>query len=194
MKPVEKSRHTRETKIELKLELQGRGQSTIQSGIGFFDHVLTLFAFHGLFDLNLSCQGDLQVDEHHSVEDIGIVLGQAFREALPATLNVKRYGCCLLPMDETLARAVVDLSGRPFFQLNAEFKREKVGDLPTELIAEFFRAFATHAKITLHLAIEYGENEHHKIEALFKATARALRQALEIDPNRQEVSSTKGIL
>jgi imidazoleglycerol-phosphate dehydratase len=194
MKPVILERKTKETQISLQLNINGTGQAQIQSGVGFFDHLLSLLSFHAHFDLNLKCQGDLEVDEHHSIEDIGITLGQAFREALAEKMNYHRYGSCWLPMDEILAHACVDISGRPFFVLQAEFKREKVGEFPTEMVSEFFRAFATNARLTLHLRIEYGENEHHKIEALFKATAYALREALEIVPGRDAPSSTKGIL
>ncbi|MCI0513343.1 imidazoleglycerol-phosphate dehydratase HisB [candidate division KSB1 bacterium] len=194
MEPITITRNTRETQIQLSIQLNGAGQAEIHSGIGFFDHLLTLFAFHGLFDLKLECKGDLQVDEHHTVEDIGIVLGQAFRRGLPQNLNFQRYGTCLLPMDETLVQAVVDVSGRPYLVFQATFTREKVGDLPTEMVVEFFRAFVTHAQITLHLQIQYQTNTHHAIEALFKAAGRALRQALTPDPLRTGVSSTKGVL
>jgi imidazoleglycerol-phosphate dehydratase len=188
------NRKTNETNISLELNLYGQGKSAITTGIGFFDHILTLFAFHGLFDINLTCQGDLEVDDHHSIEDIGIALGQAFRQSLPENKNFVRYGSCILPMDETLANAVVDISGRPFLVFQADFTREMVGNLSTEMIEEFFRAFAMNAGITLHLKIEYGKNDHHKIEALFKATARALRIALEPDPKLDSVSSTKGVI
>lgn len=194
MKSIMLERKTKETQISLELKINGTGQTQIHSGIGFLDHLLDLLAFHARFDLNLTCQGDLVVDEHHSIEDIGIILGQAFREALAEEMNYQRYGSCWLPMDETLAHACVDISGRPFFVFKADFKREKIGEFPTEMVAEFFRAFAMNARMTLHLKIEYGENEHHKIEALFKATAYALREALEVVPGRDSPSSTKGII
>ena len=194
MKPVQLIRKTKETQINLELQLNGTGQSNISTGVGFFDHMLTLFAFHGLFDLTIQCRGDLNVDDHHTIEDVGILLGQALCQALPEKKNYRRYGAALLPMDETLARAVIDLSGRPFFVLNAQFSREKLGVFSTEMVEEFFRAFAMNAKLTLHLAIEYGRNEHHKIEALFKAAARALAQALEVDSRRTQPASSKGML
>lgn len=188
------TRNTKETQIQVGISLNTEGESSIRTGIGFFDHMLTLFAFHGLMTLEVECNGDLEVDDHHSVEDIGIALGKAFAQALPETKNYTRYGSCLLPMDETLARAVVDLSGRPYLVFQAEFNREMVGTLATEMIEEFFRAFAMNAGITLHLKVEYGKNDHHKAEALFKAAGRALRQATAPDTQRTGVSSTKGVL
>lgn len=187
-------RITRETQINLSFELQGSGQCELQTGIGFFDHMLQLFAFHGMFDMKGECQGDTQVDDHHLIEDLGIVLGQAFHASLPPARNFKRYGTCFLPMDETLARVVVDLSGRPLLVFVANFNRAQIGNFSTEMVVEFFRAFAFNAKMTLHLQIEYGENDHHKIEALFKAAARALREAASPDRNRRGTASSKGVL
>ena len=194
MDPIQLSRETKETRISLTLDVYGTGHSQISTGVGFFDHMLTLFAFHGGFDLNIRCEGDVAVDDHHTVEDIGILLGTALLQSFPETRNFRRYGLSFLPMDEALARAVVDLSGRPFLVFNAEFERSLIGTFSTEMVEEFFRALADNAKMTLHLSVEYGRNTHHKIEALFKASGRALREALEIDPHRQGVASTKGVL
>ncbi len=188
------ARKTKETDITLEFNLQGSGKSHIATGIGFFDHMLELFAFHGCFDLDLNCTGDVQVCGHHTVEDVGIVLGQAFNKGLPANKNIVRYGTAFVPMDESLAMAVVDVSGRPCLIFEAEFVQPKVGDFETELVKEFFRAFVNHAQITLHLKILSGENTHHKIEALFKAAARAMRQAVQIDPKREGPASTKGVV
>lgn len=186
-------RETNETKIEVKLNLDGQGVSKTSTGIGFFDHMLELFAKQGLFDLQVSVKGDFGVDDHHSVEDIGITLGLAFKQALGEKRGIQRYGFFELPMDETLARAVVDLSGRSYPVFRADFKREKVGELSTELVEHFFESFAKACECNLHLEIIYGKNEHHKIEALFKAFARATRMACAIDeraPNA--LPSTKG--
>ena len=194
MDPIQLWRETKETRISLTLNVYGTGQSQISTGVGFFDHMLTLFAFHGGFDLNIRCEGDVDVDDHHSVEDIGILLGTALLQSFPEARNFRRYGLSFLPMDEALARAVVDLSGRPFLVFNAEFERPLIGTFSTEMVEEFFRALAYNAKMTLHLSVEYGQNTHHKIEALFKAAGQALREALEIDPHRDSVASTKGVL
>ncbi|MGB5824077.1 MAG: imidazoleglycerol-phosphate dehydratase HisB [Proteocatella sp.] len=185
-------RKTKETQISLELNLDGSGTSDISTGIGFLDHMLDLFTFHGSLDLKLRCTGDLDVDTHHSVEDIGIALGQAFKEALGDKKGIERYGTSYLPMDETLGRVVVDFSGRSYMVYRAEFKRENLGRLPTEEIREFFVAFANNAGLTLHAEILYGENDHHKAESLFKGLGRAIRTAVEI--TSEKIVSTKGVI
>lgn len=188
------SRTTKETDITIKLNiLQNKsGSFSGSSGIGFFDHMLNAFAVHGGFDIELSCKGDLEVDGHHTVEDIGIVLGSAFAEALGTRVGIARYGTAFVPMDEALSRAVVDISGRAFLVFDANFKDSVVGTFDTCLAAEFFRAFAFGAKITLHIKNEYGDNDHHKLESIFKAVTKALAAAVRIISD--EVPSTKGIL
>ena len=188
-------RETAETKIALSLNLDGSGAGEIKSGVGFLDHMLTLFARHGGFDLSVSCAGDTWVDDHHSVEDIGICLGQAFREALGEKKGVCRYGQRILPMDEALILAAVDLSGRGGCYYALEVPTEKVGSFDTELIEEFFIAFAREAGLTLHLRQLAGKNSHHILEGAFKAAARALREAVAIDEaDADRVPSTKGVL
>jgi len=194
MAKVKINRKTGETDISLELGAQGSGESSVSTGVGFFDHMLELFAFHGCFGLSIRCRGDVHVDGHHTVEDVGIVLGQAFYDAWSKQAGFVRYATAYVPMDESLARAVVDISGRPFLVFEADFPRERVGDFDTELVREFFQAFATHARVTLHLQLLYGANTHHQIEALFKAAAVALRRALQPDDQRRGVSSTKGRL
>lgn len=194
MAKVKIERKTRETAIKLDLELYGTGVCEVGTGIGFLDHMLELLAFHGRLDLNATAEGDLQVDAHHTVEDVGIVLGQAFKQALAEDRAIVRYGSAFAPMDEALARAVVDISGRPYLVFEAEFRRAKVGDFDTELVREFFQAFVNQAGITLHLALLYGRNTHHQIEALFKAAALALHQAVQVDTKRPGPASTKGTL
>ena len=195
MRQAEIRRETAETKITLSLNLDGTGESEIQSGVGFLDHMLTLFARHGSFDLTLRCAGDTQVDDHHSTEDIAICLGQAFREALGEKKGVCRYGQRLLPMDETLILAAADLSGRGGYYGALEIPTEKVGSFDTELVEEFWIAFAREAGVTLHLRQLAGRNSHHIIEGAFKAAARALREAVSIDRSDPErVPSTKGVL
>jgi imidazoleglycerol-phosphate dehydratase len=194
MAKVKLQRKTNETDVSLTLNLHGTGKHDITTGIGFFDHMLQQFSFHGCFDLELKCKGDLHVCGHHTVEDVGIVLGQAFKQGLPDHKNIIRYATAFVPMDETLGMGVVDISGRACLVFESEFAQAKVGEFDTELVREFFRAFVNHAQITLHLKIWYGENTHHKIEALFKAAAIGLRQALQIDAKRSGVSSTKGML
>jgi imidazoleglycerol-phosphate dehydratase len=191
---VRVTRKTRETDIVLVLDLDGAGRSRIATGIGFLDHMLTSLATHAGFDLELRCRGDLHVDAHHSVEDVGIVLGQAFRQALGDKKGVVRFGHAFCPLDEALTRAVVDLSGRSWLSFFAQFKAQRVGDLPTELVEDFFRAFSDHARVCLHLDVIRGRNAHHMIEALFKATARALAMAVARDPRASGVPSTKGSL
>ena len=195
MRTAEINRRTAETDISLRLELDGTGVGEIDTGVGFLDHMLTLFAKHGRFDLSLRCTGDTRVDDHHSVEDIGICLGQAFREALGEKKGICRYGDITLPMDETLVLAAVDISGRGGFYGDLHIPAEKVGSFDTELGAEFWAAFAREAGLTLHLRQLAGSNSHHILEATFKATGRALRQAVGIDwAFAQEVPSTKGTL
>lgn len=189
------ARKTAETEIAVSLSLDGTGQSTLSSGVGFLDHMLTLLARHALFDMMVSCKGDLEVDQHHSVEDIGIALGQAFKQALGDKKGIRRYADCHLPMDETLTRVAVDVSGRPFLVFKTEFTREKIGDFDTELVREWFQAFAINAGITLHVETLYGVNAHHIAESCFKGLARALREAIALDPREAgRVPSTKGAL
>ncbi len=186
------TRKTKETDITALLLLDG-GEVKIDTGIGFLDHMLTALAVHGGFGLLLDAKGDLRVDGHHTAEDVGIVLGKAFGEALGDKSGIMRYGSAFIPMDESLGFCAVDISGRPFMVLNAEFKNERVGEFDTCLVEEFMRAFAFNAGITLHLRVEYGSNDHHKIEALFKAMAYALKQATRPNTNGVFVS-TKGVL
>ena len=195
MRTAEINRTTAETAITLRLCLDGTGASQVQSGVGFLDHMLTLFAKHSRFDLTLTCSGDTQVDDHHSVEDIGIVLGQALCQALGDKRGICRYGSCILPMDEALILCAVDLSGRSCLRLQAQLPTEKVGTFDTELVEEFFQALTREARMNLHLRQLDGTNSHHIIEAMFKALGRTLRQAVAIDPDcRDEIPSTKGVL
>ena len=187
-------RQTAETEIELYLCLDGSGAWEGGTGIGFFDHMLAAFARHGLFDLEVRCQGDLQVDQHHTVEDVGICLGQAIAQALEDKAGIQRFGDSCVPMDEALARAAVDLSGRAFLVLKAPFGTAMVGDFPTCLVREFFRAVADHGKLSLHLDLLRGDNDHHSIEALFKAGGRALGAAVQRRARVRGVLSTKGSL
>ena len=187
-------RNTKETKIRVTLELDGTGKGEINTGIGFFDHMLEGFTRHGLFDLSARCQGDTQVDSHHSIEDMGIVLGMAIREALGDKKGIVRYGSCMLPMDETLAMCAIDLSGRPYLVFDAPFKGEMVGAMDTQMAREFFYAVSYSAGMNLHLKVLYGENDHHMMEALFKAFAKALDAATRFDPRITDVLSTKGTL
>lgn len=187
-------RNTRETKINATLNLDGSGKGDISTGIGFFDHMLEGFAKHGFFDLTLQVNGDLQVDGHHSVEDTGIVLGQVIREALGDKAGIKRYGSFLLPMDDALCMCAIDLSGRPFLAFDCTFSVERVGDLDTELVREFFYAVSYSAGMNLHLRMLDGTNAHHMIEAMFKAFAKALDEAVSFDERIQGVLSTKGSL
>lgn len=191
MRTAELKRETAETKIALSLNLDGTGKSEIQTGVGFFDHMLTLFAFHSQIDLNVTVEGDTWVDAHHTVEDVGIALGQMIAKALGDKVGIRRYGSSYLPMDETLARAVIDVSGRPFLVYDATIKNPKLGDFDTELAEEFFRAVAMNARVTLHLSVLYGSNSHHMIEGLFKAFGRALQEAISSDGSGR-LPSTKG--
>lgn len=185
-------RKTKETDIAIKLELDGSGKVDVNSGIGFFDHMLTALAVHGGFDLTLTCKGDLAVDGHHSVEDIGIVLGMAFKQAL-GDGKIMRYGKAEIPMDEALGWCCLDVSNRPFLVFSVDFTNEKIGEYDSCLTEEFMRAFAFNAGITLHIKAVYGTNDHHKAEAMFKALAYALKQAVVLNANGQTVS-TKGVL
>ena len=187
-------RKTTETSIAMKVNLDGTGKYKVDTGVGFFDHMLELFSKHSLIDLEVKVKGDLYVDEHHTVEDVGIVLGQAIRTALGDKRGIERYGF-LLPMDETLAEVALDLSGRSYLVWNVEFKREKIGDFPTELFEEFFKAVADNLQANLHVNLRYGKNDHHKAEAIFKAFARALRFAVSRDKRAANLlPSTKGKL
>lgn len=187
-------RNTKETKIAAEINLDGTGKSDISTGIGFFDHMLQGFARHGFFDLKVRIDGDLQVDGHHSVEDCGIVLGQAIREAAGDKKGMKRFGQCILPMDETLVLCAVDMGGRPWLNFDAKFTAERVGYLDTELIHEFFYAVSYSAGMNLHIKVLDGQNNHHIIEAMFKAFARALDEATRFDARIADVLSTKGTL
>jgi imidazoleglycerol-phosphate dehydratase len=188
------NRNTTETNIQLFFELDGKGTYNISSGVRFFDHMLELFTKHGRFDLTVECIGDVDVDAHHSVEDIGICLGLAIKEALNDKKGILRYATAFTPMDEALSRVSLDISNRSFLVFDANFTNERVGDLPVELVEEFFRAVAFNAGLTLHIAVEYGKNNHHMIEAIFKGFGRALRDATRIDPSIEGVLSTKGQL
>lgn len=188
-------RTTAETDIALSLNIDGTGQADIETGIGFLDHMLTLFARHGRFDMNLTCRGDVNVDDHHSAEDIGIALGQAFKEALGDKKGIRRYADIILPMDEALILEAVDISGRSTLVFSADIPSEKVGTFDTELVEEFFLAFVRNADITLHIRQLDGRNTHHIIEAMFKAFGRIMKEAAEIDERfRDEIPSTKGVL
>lgn len=188
------SRDTKETKITLELNIDGTGNSEIKTGIGFLDHMLTLFSKHGLFDLKVNCDGDLDVDQHHSVEDIGIALGQAFYQALGTKEGITRYATITTPMDEALSTVSLDISGRAFLVYNVEGLKEKVGNFDTELVEEFFLAFANNARINLHINLAYGRNSHHIIESIFKGLGRALDQATLKNPRIKGIPSTKGVL
>ena len=188
------TRNTRETQIRLELNLDGSGQGSWQTGVGFLDHMLELFARHGAFDLKVEAKGDLQVDQHHTVEDVGICLGQAVKQALGDKAGIRRYGHFTLPMEETLATTAIDLSGRYYLVFQAAFDSPKIGEFDTELVEDFWQAFAANALCNLHILIHYGRNSHHKSEAIFKSAARALRMAVESDPRMTGVPSTKGTL
>ncbi len=195
MRQAEVTRRTGETDINVKIKLDGSGRSEIATGIGFFDHMLTMIAKHGRLDLLVRAEGDLEVDDHHTVEDVGIVLGQAIGQALAEKRGICRYGQASIPMDEALATAVLDLSGRPYLVFQAEFKADQLGGFSTQMTGEFFRALAFAAGMTLHLCCPYGDNDHHKIEALCKAFAHSLKKALTIDPAASDdILSTKGVL
>ncbi len=188
------TRKTKETDIAVKLVLDGSGEADIATGVGFLDHMLTHVARHGLCDLSVRAKGDLEVDAHHTVEDIGICLGKALQKALKDTKGLTRFGHAVIPMDEAMAEVSIDLSGRPFLAFQAQIPRSKVGDFDAELVEEFFRAFAMNSRTTLHIVLRYGANAHHCIEGIFKAFAKALAQAVQLDPRVQDVPSTKGML
>lgn len=187
-------RTTRETDIRLTLNVDGTGVSQVATGVGFLDHMLELFARHGLFDLTVTCKGDTHIDDHHTTEDIGICLGQALDRALGDKAGISRYGHCVLPMDESLVTTAVDLGGRAFWVWNAPMPTAKIGTFDSELVADFWQAVATQARMNLHVLLHYGRNSHHISEAIFKGLARSMRDATEIDPRRIGVASTKGVI
>ena len=187
-------RETSETRIDLTINLDGTGRAEINTGIGFFDHMLTLLAKHSLIDLTLKAEGDLHVDSHHTVEDVGICLGKALMQALGDKNGIRRYGSATVPMDEVLVNSAVDLSGRPFLVWQAVVPSELLGAFNSPLAEEFWRAVSTHGAFNLHVLCYHGQNAHHIVEGIFKATARALRQALELDPRMPGIPSTKGVL
>jgi imidazoleglycerol-phosphate dehydratase len=194
MRTASLQRKTAETEISLELNLDGTGQATVATGVGFFDHMLTLLAKHAAIDLSVKAQGDLHVDQHHTVEDVGICFGRAVRDALGDKAGIRRYGHFTLPMEETLATTALDLSGRYFLVFDAPFPSAKIGDFDSELVEDFWQAVAANALCNLHVKLHYGRNSHHVAEAIFKATARALRMAVELDPRVKGVPSTKGTL
>lgn len=194
MRKQQISRKTGETSIEMDFSLDGTGKTTIQTGVGFFDHMLTAFAKHGRFDLTVICDGDIEVDQHHSVEDVGIVLGQAFNKCIGTKEGIERFAMVSTPMDEALSTASIDISGRSFLVFNVDGMKDKVGNFDTELVEEFFIAFTSHANVTLHINLDYGKNTHHIIESVFKSFGRALRIASTINPEIEGVPSTKGTL
>lgn len=188
------TRNTNETQIEGKIVLNGKGDCRIQSGIGFLDHMLNLFAFHAGFDLQLTCKGDLEVCPHHTIEDIALALGTAFSQAMGERKGIRRYATCYLPMDETLTRTVIDISGRAGYFFRGKFQTPAVGEFPTEMTTHFFHSLAMNAGITLHQEVLYGDNDHHRIESLFKGFGRALSEAVEVQTDGKGVPSTKGVL
>ncbi len=187
-------RKTRETDIRLALSLDGQGRAEVSTGVGFLDHMLELFARHGLVDLKVACSGDVHVDDHHSTEDVGICLGQAIDRALGNRAGIRRYGHCILPMDEALVTCAVDLGDRPFWVWNASMPSPRIGTFDSELVADFWQAVSTHGRMNLHVLLHYGRNTHHISEAIFKGLARAIRAAAEPDPRSNDVPSTKGVL
>jgi len=192
MRKSQLTRQTKETNIQLNLCIDGSGKRNICSGIGFLDHMLDLFSFHGQLDLELNCQGDLNVCPHHTIEDIAIVLGQSINNALGDRSNISRYACCYLPMDECLSRTIIDVSGRPYHVFDATFETPLIGTFPTEMIAHFFYSFTANAKMTIHQQILYGSNDHHKAESLFKGLGRALHDSVQLTQNC--IPSTKGLV
>lgn len=187
-------RNTHETSIQLSFQVDGTGESKLSTGVPFLEHMLQLFAKHGHFDLTVQAKGDIEIDDHHTVEDIAIVLGKAIHQALGDKKGIRRYGQAMVPMDEALAQVVIDLSGRPHLEFRADFPRQQVGTFDTELVHEFFWKLALEARMTLHVIVHYGQNTHHIIEACFKALGRALDEATQIDPRIEGVPSTKGVL
>lgn len=194
MRKAELQRNTNETKIRVAVNLDGEGRAEVKTGVGFFDHMLTHLARHGQFDITVEADGDLHIDAHHTVEDIGICLGQAFLQAVGDPKGLTRYGHAVVPMDEALAEAAVDFSGRPFLVYQAELPPVMLGDFDAELAEEFLRAFAVNSRMTVHVVLRYGKNTHHCVEGMFKAFARALGEALRVDPRVKGVPSTKGML
>ena len=194
MRQAQVTRNTLETQISVRVDLDGTGKATLKTGIGFFDHMLDQIARHGMLDLDVSASGDLHIDAHHTVEDVGIVLGQALEKAIGDKKGIYRYGWAIVPMDESLAQVAIDLSGRPAFVYNVQYRGPMIGNFPVELVEEFFKSIATNAKMNLHVNVPYGTNNHHIAEAIFKACAKSLRQAVEADPRNPNVPSTKGSL
>jgi imidazoleglycerol-phosphate dehydratase len=194
MRKAEVTRNTLETQISVAIDLDGTGQSRLATGVPFFDHMLDQIARHGVFDIEIEAKGDLHIDAHHTVEDVGITLGQAFAKAIGDKKGVRRYGHAYVPLDEALSRVVIDLSGRPGLELNIEFTRARIGDFDVDLVHEFFQGFVNHALVTLHVDNLRGDNAHHQAETAFKAFGRALRMAVELDPRTSGVPSTKGSL
>ncbi|MFC1553779.1 imidazoleglycerol-phosphate dehydratase HisB [candidate division KSB1 bacterium] len=192
MRKAKISRKTNETDITVSIAINGKRKIKINTGIGFFDHMLELFAFHGGFDLEVTGKGDLKVDCHHLIEDTGLVLGEAFRKILGDKSSIKRYGIAFVPMDESLSRTVIDISGRPFIVFNSSFSQDKIGDMDTEMVKEFFHAFAQKSGITLHIETLYGENNHHICESIFKSFGQSLSEAS--SPKGSQIPSTKGVL
>ena len=192
MRQAEIERQTKETYVYVSLNIDGKGEADVDTGVGFMDHMLELLAFHGNFDLKVRCKGDLQVDSHHTVEDLGIVLGQCFNKALGDKRGITRYGHFTIPMDEALVTTDLDFSGRPYLVFNCDFNRENIGTMSCEMVEEFFRAFSVASGITLHINVFYGKNDHHKVEAIFKAFGRALKQAVKIESDR--IPSSKGVI
>ncbi|MGM9940395.1 MAG: imidazoleglycerol-phosphate dehydratase HisB [Bulleidia sp.] len=192
MRYAELERNTKETKVFVRWNLDGSGKVDIHTGVGFFDHMLELLAFHSHTDLTVKADGDLNVDDHHTIEDIGIVMGTVFRNALGDRKGIARYGFMVLPMDEVLAETAIDISGRPYLVFNCDFTRENIGAMSTEMAEEFFRAFAVSSGTTLHINVRYGQNDHHRMEGIFKSFARTIRQAIRVEGN--ELPSTKGML
>jgi imidazoleglycerol-phosphate dehydratase len=188
------NRKTAETAIELDFSIDGTGKTDIQTGVGFFDHMLTLLTKHGLFDLTVKCAGDLDVDQHHTVEDVGIVLGQAFVKSLGNKEGINRYATVTAPMDEALSSTSIDISGRPYLVYHVDGLKDKIGAFDSELVEEFFQAFASHAKVTLHINLMYGKNSHHMVESIFKGFGRALDEASRKNPRIEGIPSTKGML
>lgn len=191
---AEAERKTNETSIRIRLVIEGEGNADINTGVPFFDHMLTLMAAHGFFDLNIQAAGDTQVDDHHTVEDVGILLGDSFKKAVGDKVGIKRYGRALIPMDEALASVVIDFSNRPCLVYNVPLKQEKIGLFDAQVVQEFFKGFANHCGLTIHINVMYGENMHHIIEAVFKGFGQALDSATAYDPRIKKVLSTKGVL
>jgi len=191
---AEVQRKTKETAVVLKLDLDGKGEHSILTGIPFFDHMLSLLAYHSRLDLSLKAKGDIAVDAHHTVEDVGICLGDGIRKALGEAKGIRRYGMAMIPMDETLVSVALDFSMRPWLVFQVKLRKSKIGTFDTELVEEFFKALCSHARMTLHINLLYGKNSHHMVEAVFKGFGRALREAVSLDPRSSRVPSTKGVL